>query len=186
MNIPKAVLPTSFGQFTIYSFSDDLIALVKGDIFNTENILVRVHSECLTSEIFQSLRCDCKKQLDKSLELISKEGGLLIYLRNQEGRGIGLNNKIKAYELQDGGLDTVDANHQLGFASDLRSYKEVKKILDFFNIKKIRLLTNNPDKMDQLSTNGVIITERIPLIIPPSEHSKNYLTTKKDKLGHWL
>lgn len=184
---PKAILPTKNGSFGIYSFSDDVLTLTKGDVNREPNLLVRVHSECLTGDVLGSLRCDCRAQLEKSLELISKEDkGLLIYIRSHEGRGIGLMNKIRAYELQDKGSDTVEANHQLGFSTDTRTYDAVKNVLDYFNITSIRLLTNNPDKVEQLKQNGIKIVERIPLRIQPTEHNKKYLETKKEKMGHFL
>ncbi len=186
-NIPTALLPTKFGDFKIYSFSDDIIALVNGDIKNSKNTLVRIHSECLTGDVFNSLRCDCRAQLEKSLELISKEGnGLVIYIRPHEGRGIGLKNKIKAYELQDKGADTVEANHQLGFPADKRTYTEAVSILNYFSLSSVRLLTNNPDKINYLKNNGISISEVVPLITEPTEHNKFYLETKKEKMGHLL
>ncbi len=186
-NIPIASLPTRFGDFKIYSFSDDVITLVKGDVQNSKNLLVRIHSKCLTGDVFGSLRCDCRAQLEKSLELISKEGkGIVIYIRPHEGRGIGLKNKIRAYELQDKGADTVEANHQLGFPADNRSYTEAVSVLNYFKLSSIRLLTNNPDKITSLKNNGISISEIIPLITESTEHNKFYLETKKKKLGHTL
>jgi len=181
-----ADLPTKYGVFKIYAFSDDLIAIVKGEISEKENVCVRVHSECLTGDSFGSKRCDCGPQLDKSLEIISKEDGLIIYLRPHEGRGIGLLNKIKAYALQDKGMDTVEANHQLGFPSDLRSYEAATEVFNYFKIKSIKLLTNNPDKVKQLRKNGTIVIEHIPLKTEPNKYNKGYLNTKKEKMGHEL
>lgn len=188
MNRPvKTTIPTKFGEFNLHAFSDLLVAISTGEMKNQENVLVRVHSACLTGEVLGSKRCDCKEQLEKSLELISEAGeGLVIYLGFQEGRGIGLLNKIKAYELQDKGSDTVEANHQLGFPSDKRTYGEAKKVLDYFGIKKIKILTNNPEKIKQIENNGIKITERIPLKIPPNEFTEKYLRTKKEKMGHFL
>lgn len=187
MEFPNAVLPTEFGQFTIYSFSNDVISLIKGNVKKELDLLVRVHSECLTGDVLGSLRCDCRAQLEKSIDLISKEkNGLLIYIRSHEGRGIGLMNKIKAYELQDNGSDTMEANHQLGFVSDKRTYNMVKEVLSYFQITSIRLLTNNPDKVIQLEQNGIKISEVIPLKTEPTEYNKNYLETKKEKMGHLL
>lgn len=187
MIVPKAVLPTKDGQFRVYSFSDDVLVLVKGEVENQSNILLRVHSECLTGDVIGSLRCDCRAQLEKSLELISDQGiGILIYIRPHEGRGIGLKNKIKAYELQDKGSDTVEANHQLGFSSDERTYEVVKEVLDYFKINSIRILSNNPNKIEQIKQNGIKITEVISLKTEPTEFNKKYLKTKKEKMDHDL
>lgn len=187
INIPNAFLPTRVGAFRVLSFSDDVLVLVKGNIKEASNVLLRVHSECLTGDVFGSLRCDCKAQLEKAIDLISKEEkGLLVYIRPHEGRGIGLENKIKAYELQDNGLDTVEANHQLGFPSDKRTYEAVKEVLDYFSITSIILLTNNPNKIKQIEQNGIKIAKTLPLKTEPTEHNENYLKTKKEKMGHLL
>ncbi len=182
--VAKANLPTSFGTFEVYAFksSDEKehIALMSGE---SEEVNVRIHSKCLTGDTFCSLRCDCRAQLEASLELIGKEGGVLIYL-DQEGRGIGLSNKIKAYALQEHGRDTVDANIELGFDADLRDYSVAVGILKFLRIKKIRLITNNPNKMKGLEGDGIEIVERISLNTVPNKFNKNYLETKKKKLGH--
>lgn len=188
--VASAALPTIYGIFQIIVYKskkDNLehVTLLYGNKFK-EPVLVRIHSECLTGEVFGSLKCDCKDQLNASFKKISKaKSGVLIYL-NQEGRGIGLTNKIKAYTLQEKGLDTVQANEQLGFAADLRSYKVAAQILLDLRICKIQLLTNNPDKIYQLEKFGVTVEKCIPLEITPSQEDLNYLKTKKYKMGHKL
>lgn len=185
-------LPTKFGKFKIIGYEVQItgeqhIALVMGDIKEDEIVLVRVHSQCITGDLFGSLKCDCGAQLIKSLEMISNEGkGVLVYLL-QEGRGIGLFNKLKAYELQERmGHDTVEANEKLGFPADKRDYGVGAQILRDLNVRKMRLLTNNPQKYVALSGYGLEIVERVPIEIPPNEVSKKYLETKKKKLGHLL
>jgi 3,4-dihydroxy 2-butanone 4-phosphate synthase/GTP cyclohydrolase II len=189
----KAVtkFPTKYGNFTLYLYKSAIdehhhLAVVKGDVSNGEPVIVRVHSQCLTGDILGSLRCDCGDQLHKALEIIEKEGrGVLLYMR-QEGRGIGLSNKILAYQLQDNGRDTVEANEELGFKPDLRDYGIGAQILSDLGIKKIRLLTNNPKKIVGLKGYGLEVVERIPVEIPPNECNAYYLQTKRDKLGHLI
>ncbi|MFC1768530.1 GTP cyclohydrolase II [Nanoarchaeota archaeon] len=191
MNINRsaeALLPTEFGIFKVivYSSGDNLehAAIINGDLLK-KPILVRLHSECLTGDVFHSKRCDCHDQLINSIKKISQEGGVVIYLR-QEGRGIGLLNKIKAYSLQDNGLDTVDANIHLGFKADERDYEIAALILKDLKINEIKLLTNNPDKINDLENHGIIVKERIKLILEPNDTNKKYLETKKNKLGHLI
>ncbi|ETN88663.1 bifunctional 3,4-dihydroxy-2-butanone-4-phosphate synthase/GTP cyclohydrolase II [Thermus scotoductus] len=187
----EALLPTRFGEFRIVGYRDSLTgeehaALVMGSWDPEEPVLVRMHSECLTGDALHSLRCDCGFQRDLALERISKEGkGVLVYLR-QEGRGIGLINKIRAYHLQDQGLDTVEANLALGFPPDLRDYGVGAQILYDLGVRKMRLLTNNPRKVKALSGFGIEIVERIPLRAGDNPHNERYLQAKKEKLGHWM
>ena len=179
-----ANLPTKYGNFKIQSFKENEKEHL---VIFTEHLpeipLIRIHSECLTGDALGSLKCDCGEQLEYALQQIEKNGGMVIYLR-QEGRGIGLFNKVNAYALQDKGLDTVEANHQLGFEADLRDFSIVEKILNHFNIQKIKLLTNNPKKI--FSLKNIEVVERIPIKIPPNPYNKKYLSTKKEKLGHLL
>ena len=189
--VVKTVLPTEYGDFDLYVYEDILdgyahLALVKGDVKNKENVLVRVHSQCLTGDVFHSLRCDCGAQLKKALQLIAKEGtGVLLYMR-QEGRGMGLTNKLKTYALQDKGLDTVESSLFLGFEPDLRDYGVGAQILCDLGLTKIRLLTNNPKKIVGLSGFGLEIVERVPILIKPNKKNIKYLVTKRDRLGHLL
>jgi GTP cyclohydrolase II len=187
----EAKLPTEFGDFRVIVFRNDRdnkehLALTLGDVESARGILVRVHSECLTGEVLHSLRCDCREQLQESMHMVAKAGrGIIIYLR-QEGRGIGLGNKVRAYALQDGGMDTIDANHQLGFSSDDRDYTMAVAILKAFEIKSLLLITNNPEKIRDLREHGIEIIQRVPIEIQPNKYSRVYLRTKRDKAGHML
>jgi GTP cyclohydrolase II len=183
-----ATLPTKYGTFKIQAFKEpdtqkEHLAVFTDNLHELDTPIVRVHSECLTGDAIGSVKCDCGEQLDFALDLIAKEGGLVIYHR-QEGRNIGLLNKVNAYALQDQGLDTVAANHQLGFRADERTYEVVEFILHHLGIKKLKLLTNNPTKMESLS--DIEIVERLPIKIDPNPHNEAYLKTKKEQMGHLL
>jgi len=192
--IASADFPTRWGQFRIYGFRgesgsdgarrvEEAVALVMGDIKSAPP-LVRVHSQCLTGDVFHSLRCDCRQQLELSLSMITEEGaGILIY-EQQEGRGIGLMAKLQAYALQDAGLDTVEANERLGFKADQRDFTLPGEILKALGVTRVRLLSNNPDKVEALERAGVHVVERVPCEVTPSPHAEEYLKTKKEKLGH--
>ncbi len=188
---PSAFLPTVHGNFQIYSFPNmDMpyapdLALVAGDLDLSAPVLLRIHSECLTGDVFGSLRCDCGIQLHSAMERMGSEGGLLLYMR-QEGRGIGLHQKIEAYRKQDEGLDTVEANYELGYEADERDYKKAVSILKNLGILQVRLMTNNPKKVQSLQQDGILVIDRIPLVIPANKYNDKYLNTKRDKLGHLL
>ncbi|HET9016709.1 MAG TPA: GTP cyclohydrolase II [Thermomicrobiaceae bacterium] len=186
-------LPTAVGRFRLAAYldrarpgADPHLALIAGDLSGTQGILTRVHSECLTGDVFGSGRCDCGPQLGRAMALIAEHGqGVLLYLR-QEGRGIGLLNKLRAYALQDDGLDTVEANRQLGFPADARDYQIAADILRDLGVSRVRLLTNNPHKLAALAEHGIAVVERVPLVVPPEPTNRHYLQTKQQKLGHWL
>jgi len=192
--IASADFPTRWGVFRIYGFraqtghdghrsNEEAVALVMGDV-HSGPALVRIHSQCLTGDVFHSLRCDCRQQLELSLAMIAEEGaGILIY-EQQEGRGIGLMAKLQAYELQDSGLDTVEANERLGFKADHRDFTLPGEILKALGVTQVRLLSNNPDKVHALERAGVQVVERVPCEVTPSKHAEEYLKTKKEKLGH--
>jgi 3,4-dihydroxy 2-butanone 4-phosphate synthase / GTP cyclohydrolase II len=187
--VAETRIPTDFGEFTIIGYRNDVdraehIALVHGDIDGESNILVRMHSKCLTGDVFGSRRCDCGVQLRRAMELIAREGkGAVVYL-DQEGRGIGLLNKLRAYALQDSGADTVQANERLGFAPDLRNYGIGAQILRDLGLSSIRVMTNNPRKLVGLEGYGLEIVERVPLLSDPDQENRTYLQVKRDKLGH--
>ena len=195
--VAEADFPTQFGLFRIYGFEggfangnggriEEAVVLKMGDLAGEPAPLVRIHSQCLTGDVFHSLRCDCRAQLEIALKSIAEEGrGLLIY-EHQEGRGIGLLNKLRAYELQDQGADTVEANERLGFDSDLRSYALPGAILQYFSLKAVRLLSNNPEKVEAVESAGVRVTERIPCLAEVVDTREAYLRTKRDRMGHLL
>src|SRR6202050_3529314 len=193
--VARAQLPTSFGRFTVFGItgrkaSEEAVAIQRGTVSRTAGRgkapLVRVHSQCLTGDVFTSERCDCRAQLEFSLRQIAKDpAGVLLYLP-QEGRGIGLINKLKAYQLQDNGLDTVQANSKLGFAADSRDYDFAAEALKALGIRSVRLLSNNPDKIEQLERAGIRVVERIPCRPRTNHHSRAYLRTKQNKMGHLL
>lgn len=182
-------LPTPFGEFSLHGFEDadtgqEHVALVFGDVAEQESVICRIHSECLTGDCLFSMRCDCGSQLEHAMRTIAAQGaGIILYLR-QEGRGIGLINKIRAYELQDKGADTVEANERLGFDADLRDYTICKSMFLHFQVSRIRLMTNNPVKVQALTKLGLEITERLPIETGQNDHNARYLATKAGKLGH--
>jgi GTP cyclohydrolase II len=188
--IASADFPTRWGQFRIFAFrgefagrTEEAVALVMGDI-KARPPLVRIHSQCLTGDVFGSLRCDCRQQLELALSMIAGQGaGVLIY-EQQEGRGIGLMAKLQAYELQDAGLDTVEANEKLGFKADQREFALPAEILKSLGVSQVRLLSNNPDKVAALERGGIKVVERVPCEVSPSEYAEDYLKTKKEKMGH--
>ncbi|MDD3030192.1 MAG: GTP cyclohydrolase II [Alphaproteobacteria bacterium] len=185
MTDPSALLPTRYGEFTltVIAVGDGFEHIVLSKGTPSDGCLVRVHSECATGDIFGSLRCDCREQLERSLELIQKEGcGLFLYMRGHEGRGIGLTNKVRAYALQEKGLDTFEANVRLGFAPDERDYSDAVAILRHFGLSRIRLITNNPDKVDALSRGGIAVTERVPVWMKTNPHNERYIATKRSRM----
>jgi GTP cyclohydrolase II len=187
----SAKLPTQWGLFTIHGFEEtatgkEHVALVLGDIDSADSVLCRVHSECLTGDCMFSLRCDCGPQLQHAMQAVAQAGsGIILYLR-QEGRGIGLLNKIKAYALQDSGADTVEANEQLGFDADGREYAICKPMFEHFQVSKVKLMTNNPRKIEALESMGVEVTEIVPINMGSNPHNESYLAVKVDKLGHMM
>jgi GTP cyclohydrolase II len=191
--VAEADFPTQFGYFRIFGFRgtaaaeiEEAVALRMGDLSGDPPPLVRIHSQCLTGDVFHSLRCDCRAQLEIALKHIAEERrGLLIY-EHQEGRGIGLLNKLRAYELQDQGADTVEANQRLGFENDLRSYKLPAAILGYFGLEAVRLLSNNPEKVEAVERAGIRVSERVPCLADVIDTREAYLRTKKEKMGHWL
>jgi len=191
--VAEAAFPTRWGDFRIYGFAghysdriEEAVVLKMGGVNDSPPPLVRIHSQCLTGDVFHSLRCDCRAQLELALARIADEGrGLLVY-EHQEGRGIGLLNKLRAYELQDEGADTVEANERLGFESDLRSYELPAAILRHFGLTKVRLLSNNPEKVEAVQRAGLEVVERIPCLVDAIESTEAYLRTKKDKMGHLI
>jgi 3,4-dihydroxy 2-butanone 4-phosphate synthase/GTP cyclohydrolase II len=191
LQISEVDFPNEFGKFKLSLYEESIdklhhLAIFKGEINPNKPVLVRVHSECLTGDVFGSARCDCGDQKDEAMRMIEKYGnGVLLYLR-QEGRGIGLKHKIRAYKLQDNGFDTVEANHELGFKADLREYGIGAQILKDLGVKKMRLITNNPQKIIGLSGYDLEVVERIPLIIPIKKNNKKYMQTKKAKMGHLI
>ncbi|HEX4278771.1 MAG TPA: GTP cyclohydrolase II [Bryobacteraceae bacterium] len=189
----EADFPTEYGLFRIYGFEgragsqlEEAVVLAMGDVNKGSPPLLRIHSQCLTGDVFHSLRCDCRAQLEIALREVSAAGRGLIIYEQQEGRGIGLMNKLRAYELQDGGADTVEANEQLGFESDLRSYLLPGAILRHLGIRSVRLLSNNPDKVKALEDAGIVVAERVPCIATAHESRRGYLKTKREKMGHLL
>lgn len=191
--VADADFPTRFGHFRIVGFQghfdnrlEEAAVLVMGNVTSGEPPLVRIHSQCLTGDVFHSLRCDCRSQLELSLEKVAAEGRGIILYEMQEGRGIGLMNKLRAYALQDDGADTVEANVQLGFEADLRNYELPGAILRHLGVRRVRLLSNNPDKIEALERAGVEVSERVPCVVPVIESTEEYLRTKKEKMGHLL
>ena len=189
--IEVSELPTEFANFKVHAFTEkqskiDHLAITLGNIESMDSVLTRIHSQCITGESFFSLRCDCRYQLSESLNQISKKSCGVIFYLQQEGRGIGLSNKIRAYKLQDSGLDTVEANHQLGFHEDERSYEIVSAMANHLKIKSMDLMTNNPKKIDAIKKSGLKINKRIPIKSESNDYNKSYLSTKAKKLGHLM
>lgn len=191
--VAEADLPTEYGHFRIHGFevggggqSQEVVAIVMGDISGPEPVLVRIHSQCLTGDVFHSLRCDCRAQLDLALEAVAASGRGMVIYEQMEGRGIGLLNKLRAYQLQDAGADTVEANEQLGFEADLRAYEAPAAVLNCFGVRCVRLMTNNPEKISAIEQVGITVVERIPCQVQRSDRSDAYLRTKKNRMGHML
>jgi GTP cyclohydrolase II len=190
--VAEADFPSRFGKFRIYGFEgrtdgivEECVVLKMGEI-EGDPPLVRIHSQCLTGDVFHSLRCDCRAQLELALHTIAAEGRGMVIYEHQEGRGIGLMNKLRAYELQDHGADTVEANEQLGFEADLRGYEVPGAILRYFGLEAVRLMSNNPEKIEALEKAGVAVVERVPCLVTPMDSTEDYLRTKKEKMGHLL
>ena len=190
----EADVPTEYGTFRIVVYRENAdptgaiehCAIVKGDVRGAQDLLIRVHSECFTGEALHSLKCDCREQLDQALTIISEQGqGAVLYLR-QEGRGIGLGNKIRAYALQQQGVDTVDANLRLGFAADARKYHVASAMLADLNVLSVQVLTNNPDKVEALRSDGVLVSGRVGMDVIPNQHNRGYLDTKRQRMGHLI
>ena len=189
--VAEANLPTEFGLFRIVGFKDhasgeEIVALTKGTIDPIVPTLVRLHSQCLTGDVFHSVKCDCGRQLQQAMKMIEKEGSGVIVYQQQEGRGIGLMNKIRAYALQDEGQDTVEANISLGFDPDLREYRACAEVIKELGVRRVRLLSNNPEKLAAIQAAGLEVVERVSIEVQPDESTLNYLKTKKEKLGHLL
>tara|TARA_B100000700_G_C14932400_1_gene802594 strand:+ start:593 stop:1183 length:591 start_codon:yes stop_codon:yes gene_type:complete len=189
--IESSILPTDIGEFKVHAFTDEIeskdhLAISMGDLLTNEPVLCRIHSQCITGESFFSMRCDCRYQLTESMSQIAEAGRGVIFYLQQEGRGIGLSNKIRAYNLQDKGLDTVEANHQLGFKEDERTYENISEMVNFLGIKKIDLMTNNPKKINALKSMGVVINQRVPLSSNTNKYNEKYISTKIKKLGHLI
>ena len=189
--VETSELPTDIANFKVHAFTEkenkkDHLVIAFGDLSSDQPVLARIHSQCITGESFFSMRCDCRFQLTESLEQISNNGSGVIFYLQQEGRGIGLSNKIRAYKLQDEGMDTVEANHQLGFHEDERNYEIVVSMAEHLNIKSVNLMTNNPKKINALEKMGLIINKRVPILSKSNKHNKKYLSTKALKLGHLM
>lgn len=190
-HVAEACLPTEYGEFRIIGYrslnsSEEFVVLARGDLRKDRATLVRIHSQCLTGDVFGSIKCDCGQQLRTAMELIAREGRGAIVYQQQEGRGIGIINKIRAYALQDEGADTIEANEQLGLAVDLRCYQQCAEILRDLGLNRVRVMSNNPEKMRALQEMGLRVVERVPLVIPPTNAAKDYLRTKQEKMGHLL
>ena len=191
--VAEARFPTQFGEFRIHGVEayvdgqrEELVAVRMGELDDGPPPLVRIHSQCLTGDVFHSLRCDCRAQLELALRMVAEEGRGLVIYEQKEGRGIGLVNKIRAYELQDHGADTVEANERLGFLADLRDFSVHASVLRLFGVNAVRLLSNNPDKIAALENQGIRVVERVPIVVDPTETTAFYMQTKKEKLGHLL